>query len=294
MNPSTPLASSRFATFLLHLALAPLQNMELPVARTLAPGLGLAHPLPESPLESVPTGGHGGIVSSHPHRQKRVARPRPGPGRHASPAPPWPFLGQPPLYRIQGKRPPAETEIPGRNLHPSGGLLPLDPFSTRPNHRTLLRDRAACHPLLPLLLFCQAFGPDLPRKPLHDYLLRRNRKTGTWNNPTETALTLLCLLSTGYQGPELSLAVEKLIRSQEPDGSWPPNSLYEQANLFYGSRELTTAWCLLALFLYHLGPCLPATRENPLEGSKPAGTKSGRLSCTRTCPVGLTASPGPS
>ena len=28
MNPSTPLASSRFATFFLHLALAPLQNMD--------------------------------------------------------------------------------------------------------------------------------------------------------------------------------------------------------------------------------------------------------------------------
>ena len=69
------------------------------------------------------------------------------------------------------------------------------PSSESPNSSS---HRAVCHPLLPLLLFCQAVGPDLPRKPLHDYLLRRSRKTGTWNNPTETALTLLCLLSTIY------------------------------------------------------------------------------------------------
>jgi hypothetical protein len=66
----------------------------------------------------------------------------------------------------------------------------------------------------------------------------------------------------------LSSAVEKLIRSQEPDGSWPPNSLCEQANLFYGSRELTTGWCLLALFLSHLRPRLPATQDKALEGSE--------------------------
>ena len=124
------------------------------------------------------------------------------------------------------------------------------------NGSNATRAHGACRSLLPLLLFCQASGSELPRKPLHDYLLRRYRTEKSWNHPTETALSLLCLLATDYQGPELPSAVDRLIRSQERDGSWPPNAFYEQDGLFYGSRELTTAWCLTALFLYHLRPCL--------------------------------------
>jgi hypothetical protein len=125
----------------------------------------------------------------------------------------------------------------------------------------LARTRGACSPTLPLLLFCQALGSQLPQTPLHQYLLRRYRSEGTWNHPTETALTLLCLLTTGYQGPELYAAAETLIRTQEADGSWPPNAFYEQDDSFYGSRELSTAWCLLALFIYHLPGPFPTDHQ---------------------------------
>ncbi len=123
--------------------------------------------------------------------------------------------------------------------------------------------QGVCHPLLVLLFFCQYFGSDPLGTPLREYLLRRNRATGAWNHPTEIALRVLCLISIGYQGSELSPAVDKLIRTQEPNGSWPPNALYEEQECFYGSRDLTTAWCLLALFLYHLGPGPPQVTRTP-------------------------------
>ena len=111
--------------------------------------------------------------------------------------------------------------------------------------------RYACRPLLPLLLFCQALGENLPRKALHSYLLEPYRVTGSWINTTEIALTLLCLLLTAYDGPELLPAITKLTESQEPDGSWAPNAVFQEGTGYYGSRALTTAWCLEALYRYH-------------------------------------------
>lgn len=116
--------------------------------------------------------------------------------------------------------------------------------------------RHACRPLLPLLLLCPALTRGDPRKALQRYLLTHHRPTRSWENTTETALTLLCLLATDYDGPEVTQAIEKLTRSQEQDGSWAPNAVYREGNAFYGSRELTTAWCLEVLYRY------------PLRGSK--------------------------
>jgi hypothetical protein len=111
--------------------------------------------------------------------------------------------------------------------------------------------RYACRPLLPLLLFCQALGENLPREVFHAYLLEPYRATGSWTNTTEIALTLLCLLFTAYEGPELDPAITKITESQEPDGSWPPNAVFQEGTGYYGSRDLTTAWCLETLYRYH-------------------------------------------
>jgi len=122
--------------------------------------------------------------------------------------------------------------------------------------------RNVCRPLLPLLLFSQAMGTKLPRTALQDYLLAPYRAAKSWNNTTETSLTLLCLLLVGHDGPEFSPGIEKLEESQELDGSWAPNAIYNEGNVLYGSRELTTAWCLEVLFRYHLrsSVCSEASR----------------------------------
>jgi len=100
-------------------------------------------------------------------------------------------------------------------------------------------------------LFCQALGKNLPREAVHGYLLEPYRTTGSWINTTEIALILLCLLLTAYDGPELVPAITKLTESQEPDGSWAPNAVFQEGADYYGSRELTTAWCLETLCRYH-------------------------------------------
>jgi hypothetical protein len=267
MNPSTPVASSRFVTSLLHRALAPFLDMDSRLPALLprvSEWLTLPRKVPSNP--SLPMAVEESFL---PFSTDRGALLEFDQGLDGTlPLRPHGLFWANLLFTAsrENVRLPKLKSLVETSIHQadySRWTQSPSPESVNP-----ASDRAACHPLLALLLFCHASGPGLPRAPLHDYLLRRNRKTGTWNNPTETALTLLCLLSTGYPGPELSPAVEKLIRSQEPDGSWPPNSLYEQANLFYGSRELTTAWCLLALFLYHMGPSLPATQEDPLERSR--------------------------
>jgi len=270
MNPSTPLPSSRFATFFLHLALAPFENMDsrlpallLGASEWLTPSRRFpANPsLPVAMEESfLPTPTEDGALLELDQGLDGTLPLRPHGLFWANLL----FAASRMNVCLPKLKSLVETSIHQADYAPwthSPSSEPSNPSS----------NRAICHPLPALLLFCHALGPDLPREPLHDYLLGRSRKAGTWNNPTETALTLLCLLSTGYQGPELSPAAEKLVRSQEPDGSWPPNSLYEESNLFYGSRELTTAWCLLALFLYHLGPRHPVAREKPPEGSRQPG-----------------------
>jgi len=267
MNPSIPLASSRFVTSYLRVALAPLRNMDsrlLPLLLEASEWLTPSQKTPSNPSlpvameESflpIPTGRRAWLELDESLDGTLPLRPH---GLF------WANL----LFTASRANVclPKLKSLVETSIH-QADYLPWthSPSAESPNSSS---DRAVSHPLLALLLFCHALGPDLPRKPMHEYLLRRSRTTGPWNNPTETALSLLCLLATGYQGPEPSSAVEKLIRSQEPDGSWPPNALYEQENHFYGSRVLTTAWCLLALFLYHLGPRFSARQGEAFQASE--------------------------
>ncbi len=109
----------------------------------------------------------------------------------------------------------------------------------------------ATRPLLPLLLFCLSLGNRVPREAIQNLLLGPYRTTGSWNNTTETALSLICLLLTEYEGPEIMQAVARLSDSQESDGAWAPNAIYREGKTYYGSKELTTAWCVEALSRYH-------------------------------------------
>lgn len=260
MTPSSPLASSRFVTFCLCAALGPLQGMD---AR-LPPLLGKAsrwlnraqRSVVDTSLPAPLEESFAGIATGEPEPaifDEEPDNPRALPPHGLF----WAYL----LFTAARKGlrlPKLESRVrdsirqadyrPWTHGGPGGSSL--HPPS-----------RGVCHPLVPLVLFCGAMGSRLPRMPIHEYVLRRCRTAGAENNPTETVLRLLCLLSTGYRGPEASLAADQLRRTQEPDGSWSPNPLYEMEQLFYGSRALTTAWCLLALFVYHLGPRLPAGGE---------------------------------
>lgn len=81
-------------------------------------------------------------------------------------------------------------------------------------------------------------------------ILDRRQEDGSFGEPFETALALNSLLNLGHRQPGLfEPAVRFLLaRQREEDGSWPRAAFYiDFFGGFYGSEELTTAFCLEAL-----------------------------------------------
>jgi hypothetical protein len=267
MNPSTTLAPSRMVTALVLRAVGPLQNLDAHLSQLLfRASQWLARSQTDPPNPNLPHVLEESFVRTDTHRNELLKMDS-GSDDGLSLKPHglfWAnmlFMASTMNICLPKLKSLVEDSIHRAHYVPWTHTYPAC-------HSDPSRARGACRPLLPLLLFCQALGTQLPQGPLQEYLLRRHRSEGTWNHPTETALSLLCLLATGYRGPELSSAVKTLIRTQETDGSWPPNAFYEQDDSFYGSRELTTAWCLLALFVYHLRHPLPTHRKRPLDKSR--------------------------
>jgi hypothetical protein len=74
-------------------------------------------------------------------------------------------------------------------------------------------------------------------------------------SPLQDALSLATLLRCEVDvSPALACFVDRLIRTQATDGSWPAAALFRDPARFYGSRELTTALCLEALATYASEP----------------------------------------
>jgi hypothetical protein len=84
----------------------------------------------------------------------------------------------------------------------------------------------------------------------------RRRDDGSFGNELSTALAICSLLN--YHCDQMDLinpAVEKIIDTQRPDGSWPKRAFYAEPppppdKRWYGSEELTTALCIEALAHY--------------------------------------------
>jgi len=231
MAPSRPLASSRFVTFCLCAALTPLQGMDARLPLLLGKASdwlkrsqrGLADPSLPDPLEESFTA----MGADEPDPTVFDERPD-----NARSRPPQGLFGAYLLFIAARKG----VRLPNLESRVRDSIRQADyrPWTHGRSSRSSDRSPSGgvCHPLVPLVLFCRAMGPRLPRRPIHEYVLRRCRTTGERNNPTETALRLLCLLATGYRGPEVSLGAERLLRTQEPDGSWSPNPLYEKVMNF--------------------------------------------------------------
>jgi hypothetical protein len=269
MNPYTAVAPSRLVTSLILSVLAPLEGLEPGLAPLLARASGWLdrrgkEPMdPDLPIaleESLPPASTGGKQLAELDEALTDALPQQPYGLF------WANLLHtackaniclPNLESLVKDTVDRSDYVPWTHFCAHGSSVPA-------------RARGACRPLVPLSLFCQALGPKLPQKPLQTYLFSPYRVKESWNNPTEAALRLLCLLHAGYEGPELYAGVERLILTQEADGSWPANAFYEQDDLYYGSRELTTVWCLMALFLY----CLDHSAPQEPHGSQ--GTSKAR------------------
>jgi len=88
------------------------------------------------------------------------------------------------------------------------------------------------------------------REVLISRILDRRQEDGSFGEPFETALAVNSLLNLGHRQREtLAPAVRSLLgRQRQEDGSWPRAAFYvDFFGGFYGSEELTTAFCLEAL-----------------------------------------------
>jgi hypothetical protein len=85
------------------------------------------------------------------------------------------------------------------------------------------------------------------------YVLDQQQPDGGWGDDLETALGALTLLNTRYKGPALDRGMSAILARQSGDGSWKMAVHYTDANqsvVYFGSRELTTGFCLEALGKY--------------------------------------------
>jgi len=84
-----------------------------------------------------------------------------------------------------------------------------------------------------------------------NYLLNKQNVKGEWGSTLENAMATVSLINCGYKGAEIDKVVNSLLRRQRTDGGWPSSAFFAVVpELFYGSRELTTAIIIEALWKY--------------------------------------------
>jgi len=83
--------------------------------------------------------------------------------------------------------------------------------------------------------------------------LARQGPDGSFGGEMFTALALCTLINYGLSNEAVEKALAYLIHTQLKDGSWPPSAFYagppppNAHNVWWGSHELTTAFCLEGL-----------------------------------------------
>lgn len=95
-----------------------------------------------------------------------------------------------------------------------------------------------------------AYSLDETSDPVTDRIVAGQRSDGSWGNPLLTALAACALLNYARPLAFLDSAVDYLLRVQSPDGSWARAAMFAGRSPFYGSEELTTAFCVEALARY--------------------------------------------
>jgi len=152
----------------------------------------------------------------------------------------------------------------GRIVAPGLGLSLLQSaVRTHPDGGTKFRKpgqlggaSGVLRPLLVSYLFCRAWialdgpgrGPAL--EALGDRILSADPERALRTHLTDIALTLACAEMARRSTEQLVPLAERLVLGQEADGSWPPNGFYVEGDRWYGSRDVTTAWCSEALLLH--------------------------------------------
>ncbi|MDO7852003.1 hypothetical protein [Hymenobacter convexus] len=107
--------------------------------------------------------------------------------------------------------------------------------------------------------FTRAYHSGVPaleplRQPIIDRILARARPDGRLGDTlADTAWAACSLLNLGSYPPELTAAINYLLKKQEAAGNWPRWLLYyggPKKRMGWGSEEMTTGFCLEALARY--------------------------------------------
>jgi len=84
---------------------------------------------------------------------------------------------------------------------------------------------------------------------IKNYLLNKQNVVGEWGNILENAMATVSLINFEYKEIEVDRAINNLLKDQRPDGGWPNSAFFRGVpELFYGSRELSTAIAIEALW----------------------------------------------
>lgn len=90
-----------------------------------------------------------------------------------------------------------------------------------------------------------------PSLPAIQNTLLAGQTNGSWGGDLENAMATLSLIHTGYRGPALDKAIQKIAAAQMRDGGWSMGVIYvNPPNEYVGSRDITTVLSLKALQLY--------------------------------------------
>ena len=84
-----------------------------------------------------------------------------------------------------------------------------------------------------------------------NYLLNKRNVACEWGNSLENAMATVSLINCEYKEIEVDRVINNLLQGQRADGGWPNSAFFAGVpELFYGSRELTTAIATEALWKY--------------------------------------------
>lgn len=95
-----------------------------------------------------------------------------------------------------------------------------------------------------------AYSLNQTSDPVTNRIVARQSSDGSWGNPLLTALAACTLLNYARPLALIDGAVDYLLRVQRGDGAWAQAAMFAGRSPFYGSEELTTAFCVEALARY--------------------------------------------
>jgi hypothetical protein len=113
-------------------------------------------------------------------------------------------------------------------------------------------DRHSFYYMLSRAYFNGVLSLEKAKETVISRIIPMQNNDGAFGNELLTALIVCSILNFDSQMPELSKAIGYLLRTQKEDGSWRRLPMFLGPAPYYGSEELTTAFCVEALERYSL------------------------------------------